>query len=93
MLVEPAGSVGRMHGKNYPAEQHARLLRRRGMGRAQVTVAHSMIVIAYLLLTRDDPYRDLGANWDLKRNEELHPRRPVAQLERLGHTITLDAAS
>ena len=93
ILVEAAGSVGRMHGKNYLAEQHARITRRRGMGRAQVAVAHSMIVIAYHMLTRDEPYRDLGANWYLRRNEELHTRRLVAQLERLGHTVTLDAAS
>ena len=32
MLVEAAGSVGRMHGKNYLAVKHARLTRRRGMG-------------------------------------------------------------
>jgi hypothetical protein len=31
MLVEAAGSVGRMRGKNYLAAQHARLTRRRGM--------------------------------------------------------------
>jgi transposase len=36
MLVEAAGSVGRMHGKNYLAAQHARLTKRRGMSRAQV---------------------------------------------------------
>ena len=93
ILVEAAGSVGRMHGKNYLAEQHARLLHRRGMARAQVAVAHSMVVIAYHMLTRDEPYQDLGANWYLRRNEELHTRRLVAQLERLGHTVTLDAAS
>jgi hypothetical protein len=33
MLVEAAGSVGRMHGRNYLAAQHARLMRRRGRGR------------------------------------------------------------
>ena len=33
MLIEAAGSVGRMHGKNYLAVQHARLTKRRGMGR------------------------------------------------------------
>ena len=93
MLVEAAGSVGRMHGKNYLAEQHARITSRRGMDRAQVAVAHPMIVIAYHILTRDEPYRDLGANWYLRRNEELHTRRLVAQLERLGHTVTLDTAS
>src|SRR3954452_23623547 len=34
MLVEAAGSVGRMKGKNYLAAQHARLTARRGMSRA-----------------------------------------------------------
>ena len=63
MLVEAAGSVGRMHGKNYLAVQHARLTRRRGMGRAQVAVAHSMLVAAYYMLHRDEPYHDLGADW------------------------------
>ena len=48
MLVEAAGSVGRMHGKNYLAAQHARLTRRRGMGRAQVAVAHSILVVGLL---------------------------------------------
>jgi hypothetical protein len=52
MLVEAAGSVGRMHGKNYLAAQHARLLKRRGMGRAQVAVAHTILVSAYWMLDR-----------------------------------------
>jgi hypothetical protein len=46
MLVEAAGSVGRMHGWSYLAAQHARLMRRRGRGRAQVAVAHSLLVSA-----------------------------------------------
>lgn len=92
MLVEAAGSVGRMHGKNYLATQHARLTRRRGMGRAQVAVAHSILVSAYYILQRDEPYHDLGADWLTRRNDEAHTRRLVAQLERLGHTVQLDAA-
>jgi hypothetical protein len=55
MLVEAAGSVGRMHGKNYLAAQHARLMRRRGMGRAQVAVAHSILVAAYWMLKAMSP--------------------------------------
>lgn len=92
MLVEAAGSVGRMHGKNYLAAQHARLTKRRGMGRAQVAVAHSILVSAYYMLKRDEPYRDLGADW-LARNDEAHTRRLVAQLERLGHTVLIDPAA
>jgi transposase len=93
MLVEAAGSVGRMRGKNYLAAQHARLTRRRGMGRAQVAVAHSMLVSGYWMLKRDEPYHDLGADWHNRRNNEAHTRRLVAQLERLGHTVTLDSAA
>jgi hypothetical protein len=49
-----AGSVGRMHGKNYLAAQHARLMKRRGMGRAQVAVARTILVSAYWMLKRDE---------------------------------------
>jgi transposase len=93
MLVEAAGSVGRMRGKNYLSVQHARLTRRRGMSRAQVAVAHSILTTAYYMLKRDEPYDDLGPQWLERRNEEAHTRRLVAQLEKLGHTVTLDQAS
>ncbi|WP_134774121.1 IS110 family transposase [Ornithinimicrobium flavum] len=93
MLVEAAGSVGRMKGKNYLAAQHARLVKRRGAGRAQVAVAHSILVCAYHMLSRDEPYQDLGADWLARRNHEAHTRRLVAQLERLGHTVIIDPAA
>jgi hypothetical protein len=72
MLVEAAGSVGRMKGANYLSAQHARLTARRGMGRAQVAVAHSILVSAYYMLSRDEPYSDLGADWLVRRNDEAH---------------------
>ncbi len=56
----------------------------------QVAVAHLILVSAYWMLTRDEPYRDLGADWLARRNDEAHARRLVAQLERLGHTVVLD---
>src|ERR671920_818915 len=90
---EAAGSVGRMKGKNYLSTQHARLTARRGMGRAQVAVAHSILVSAYYMLLRDEPYAALGADWLARRNTEAHTRRLVAQLEKLGHTVVLDPAA
>lgn len=90
MLVESAGSVRRMTGKNYLAAQHARLTKRRGAGRAQVAVAHSILVCAFHMLKNDEPYRDLGADWLARRNDEAHTRRLVAQLQRLGHTVVID---
>jgi transposase len=79
MLVESAGSVGRMHGKNYLAVQHARLTKRRGMGQAQLAVAHSILVAAYWMLKRDEPYRALGPDWHVRRNAQAHTRRLVTQ--------------
>ena len=93
MLVEAAGSVGRMHEKNYFAVQHSRLTRRRGMSRAQIAVAHSILTTAYYMLKRDEPYRDLGPQWLAKRNQEAHTRRLVAQLEKLGHTVVIVRAA
>jgi transposase len=93
MLTEAAGSVGRMKGKNYLAAQHARLTSRRGMARAQLAVGHSILVSAYWMLTRDEPYQDLGPEWLAHRSDEAHARRLVAQLERLGHTVVLDPAA
>jgi transposase len=93
MLVEAATSASRMQGKNYLASQYARLVARRGAGRARVAVAHSILVAAYHMLSRGEPYCDLGPDWLIKRDEEAHTRRLVAQLERLGHTVHLDTAA
>src|SRR4051812_31100663 len=90
MLVEAAAATARMKGTNYLSTQHARLAARRGTGRAQVAVAHSILVSAYYMLKNDEPYRELGADWLARRNTEAHTRRLVAQLEALGHTVVLD---
>ena len=92
MLVEAAGSVGRMRGKNYLAAQHARLTRRRGISQAQIAVAHSILTTAYYMLKRDEPYRDLGPEWlaQVSSNDEAHTRRLVAQLEKLGRPFPTD---
>ncbi len=52
-------------------------MRRRGMGRAQVAVAHSILVAAYCMLKRNEPYHDLGADWHSRRNDgSPHPTPP-----------------
>ena len=82
-----------MHGQNYLAAQHAWLLMRRGMRRAQFAVAHAILVAVYWMLKRDAPYHDLGADWHRRRSDEAHTRRLVAQLERLGQTVIIDPAA
>ena len=89
MLVEEASSVARMSA-NYLLAQHARLAGRRGAGRAPLAVAHSILVSAYWMPTRDEPYRVLGLDWLAKHDDAAHARRSVTQLERLRHTCVLD---
>src|SRR3954465_14362378 len=86
MLVEAAGSVGRMKGKNYLSAQFARLTARRGMGPAAVAVAvaHSILVSVYYILSRDEPYNDLGADWLARRHDEAHAPRPGRPPRRAG---------
>jgi hypothetical protein len=43
------------------------------------------------VLKDDEPYRDLGGDWFLKRQRPDHlTRNLVRQLERLGHRVTLE---
>ncbi len=48
---------------------------------------------AYWMLKRDEPYHDLGADWNSRRNNQAHARRLIAQLESLGHSVTLHPAA
>ncbi|HVC99794.1 MAG TPA: IS110 family transposase [Candidatus Dormibacteraeota bacterium] len=91
-LVEAARAATRSK-DNYLAAQYARLKGRRGDGKAVVAVAHSMLVIAYHVLLRQEPYRDLGANYFLDRNSDAHKSRLVRQLEHLGYQVTLTGAA
>jgi hypothetical protein len=91
-LVEAASSSSRTK-DTYPSPQYSRLAARRGAKRAQVAVAHSILVAAYHMLTRGEPYQDLGPDWLQQRHDQAHARRLVAQLERLGHTVSLDPAA
>ncbi len=55
---------------------------RRADKRAAVAVAHSILVIAYHILDRGQPYAELGGDWLLKRESaSAHAKRLVHQLE------------
>ena len=86
--------LGRQDARQELSGRPARLTaERRGLARAQVAVAHSILVAAYWMLKRDEPYHDLGTGWHTRRNDRAHTRRLVTQLERLGHTVIIDPAA
>jgi transposase len=87
-LVEAAQSAGRSK-KTYLGAQFRRLLPRKGKKRAAVAVAHSILVIAYYLLTKREPYHDLGPNYFDERARQAVEHRLVHRLEALGYTVSL----
>ncbi len=77
----------------YLAAQYQRLRPRRGHGRALGAVKHSIICACWHMLTTGELYREAGGDYFVRRDPERATRRLVAQLERLGHRVTLEAAA
>jgi transposase len=73
----------------YLAAQYHRLAGRRGKKKAIVAVAHSIVVIAYHLIQRKEPYRELGGDYFDKQRPDATAKRLVKRLERLGYSVTL----
>jgi transposase len=92
-LIEAAQSAGRTK-NTYLAAQFAQIKARRGAQRAAVAVGHSILVIAWHLLSTGQPYDELGGDYfDKRRNSAARQRRLVAQLEAMGHSVTLEPAA
>ena len=89
-LVEAARSAGRT--KSYLGALYHRLASRRGSKRAAVAVGHTILVIAYYLLTRREEYRDLGFNYYDEMDRNAVQRRLVRRLEALGLVVSLQPA-
>jgi transposase len=87
-LIEAAHGAARSK-KTYFAAQYRRLAARRGANRALVAVGHSSLVIIYHVLTRKEPYCDLGVNYFDEQAREKVQRRLVQRLERLGYQVEL----
>jgi transposase len=87
-LVEAAYAAARVK-HSYLAAQFRRLAASRGVKRALVAVAHSLLGIIYALLTRQSTYADLGAAYFDERDRHHTSQRLVARLERLGYRVNL----
>lgn len=79
------------HTKNtYLSAQYHRLAGRRGAKKAIVAVEHSILVIAYHLIERKEPYKELGGDYFDKRHVEATAKRLTKRLERLGYQVSLE---
>jgi transposase len=89
-LAEVAYVVSRMKG-TYLAAQFRRIAARRGKSRAVVAVGHSILIAISYMLTRNEPYHVLGAQYFDEHERDHVQRRLVHRLERLGFAVTLEA--
>ncbi len=90
-LTEAAQAAGRSK-TTYLGAQFRRIAARRGKRRAVIAVAHTILVIAYHVLTRKEAYCDLGATYFDELDRQAVERRLVRRLERLGYQVELKAS-
>jgi len=72
---------------SYFGAQFHRLAGRRGKKRAVIAVAHAQLKVIYHLLSSEQSYQDLGADYFLKRNADRAARYHRKVLESLGYTV------
>lgn len=76
---------------NYFRSLYYHLVRRLGSQKAILAVAHAMLVAAYHMLKKHEPYRELGADYFDEQNpkaKEAKAKRLVKQLKRLGYQVS-----
>jgi transposase len=91
-LVQAAHASTRAK-NTYLAAQYRRLASRRGKRKAIMALAHSILVMAYHMLSRHEPYREAGADYFDRVRPEQKAKRLVKDLERLGYAVTLQKPS
>jgi transposase len=91
-LVQAAHVAARTKG-TYLSAQYRRLTGRRGKKRAILALAHSMLMMAYYMIQRQEPYREVGANFFDRLQPEGTARRLIKRLESLGYEVTLQTPS
>ena len=64
-----------------------------GHGKAIGAVKHSIIVACWHMLSTGELYNDAGGDYFTRLDPEKQTRRLIAQLERLGHVVTLQKAA
>lgn len=88
VMIEAAKAGTRTDG--FLRARKARLARRRGPNKATVAIARTQIVGIWHMLTNNEPWRDLGADFYTKRRDpRIDTMRHIAGLKQLGYAVTL----
>jgi transposase len=88
LLVQIAHAAARQkHG--YLAAQYRRIASRRGVKRAAMAVAHSILTMIYHILSNRTPYQERGETFFDEQDRLATEKRLVRQLTRLGYQVEL----
>jgi transposase len=88
-LTQAGHAAGRSK-TTYLGAQYRRLAARRGAKKATIAVGHTILTIAYYVLTRSTTYADLGSGYFDERDRDGVRRRLVGRLEKLGYKVTTE---
>lgn len=88
-LIQAAHAAARVK-ESYLSDQYHRIAARRGSKRAAVAVGHSILVIAYHMLKKKEPYQDLGRDYYQQKRKEVRVKHHLIELQKLGVTVTVD---
>jgi transposase len=66
-----------------------RVARRQGKQKAVVAVMHHLLVVIYIMLRDQTPYREAGADYYSPQDTQHRVTHHLQQLEHLGYTVTL----
>jgi transposase len=88
MLCQSAHAASRTK-KGYLRDKFYRLKARRGHGRALIAIAHKILIAAYHILKKLEPYTDLGDSYLDERDKTRTIQSLVARLEALGMHVSV----
>ncbi len=89
-LTESARAAARTK-ESYLSERYRRLAARRGDKKAIVAISHEILCACWHMLQTGELYREQGADTLRQHDQDRIRRRAVAQLEKLGHKVILEA--
>lgn len=89
IMVQIAWAASRKKG-SYAQALYRRLAGRRGKKRAIIAVARTLLESFWYMLSRGEPYKDLGADYFDKRRRDVKVNVLTKQLQKLGYAVQLE---
>jgi hypothetical protein len=87
-LVQAAHAAVKVKG-SYLAKVYRRLVKRRGVKKAIMAVAHRIVIIIYHMLSKREPYRDYDSTARDERLQQRQVRELRRKIETLGYTVQI----